>query len=431
MSDPRFLADDMLARLARWLRGAGLDVSYAGGKGSDDELLLSARRERRIVLTRDSRFPGGDGERIILESADLDDQLVEVLRRFPSFDPLARPFSRCMECNGQVREELDPPDRPTGVAGPFTRCEECGRLFWAGTHVERVRERLSRVVERLEGARKEERDGAPPPLERAAFDAFLREAFGLLGFSWRGYRRVRFGLRTRVRRRLRELGLSALDDYLERVRRDPEERLLLGSLLNVTVSRFFRDRGLWLRFPETLFPRLAARASGGAARVFSLGCASGEEPFTLRMIWNESTVSGIPLEILAADVSEACLRRAREAVYPGSAVHNVPEPFRHRYFREAAGDWTLAREVADSVRFERFDWRSERWPGPFHWILARNGVFTYLAEEERRRALAKIRTALEPGGFLWIGGNEKLPQVPADWEVLAPGLFLAGEVPGP
>ncbi|MBM3319213.1 MAG: DUF5615 family PIN-like protein [Candidatus Eisenbacteria bacterium] len=426
MGDPCFLADDMLARLARWLRGAGLDVAYAGRGASDDEILRSARREGRVVLTRDTRFPGGEEERIVLESADLDEQLVEVLRHFPSFDPLARSFSRCMECNGRLAEENDPPARPAGVSGPFRRCAECGRLFWLGTHTRRIRERLARIAGRLDEASRGEESGEPPPFERAAFDAFLRDAFARLDLSWRGYRRVRFGLRGRVRRRLRALGLRTLWEYRETLARSPEERFLLGALLHVTVSRFFRDRSVWLSLPEILFPRLVEQAGKGPVRVFSLGCASGEEPFTLRMLWNESSVSEIPIEILAADVSESCLRRAREAVYPSSAVHNVPEPYVRRYFRLEGGNWILDRTLADSVRFERFDWRSDRWPGPFHWILARNGVFTYLGEDARLRVFEKIRSTLLPGGFLWVGGNERLREAPKDWEILAPGLFRAG-----
>jgi chemotaxis protein methyltransferase CheR len=432
MSEPRFLADDMLARLARWLRGAGLDVAYSGRGANDDELLRAARREGRIVLTRDQRFPGGPGERLLVESVRLEDQLVEVFLRFPAFDPLLRPFSRCMECNGVVRGTADPPDRHPDVTGPFTRCESCGRLFWAGTHVQRILAKLAGARERARAEIAETRLGEPPPFERSEFDAFLKEALRLIGFSWRGYRRVRGGLRTRVRRRLRELGLSSLAAYTARLRADPEERLRLGSILNVTVSRFFRDRGIWLRLPDLLFPEVERLAGRSGVRVWSLGCASGEEAFTFRMVWLASDERDRPLDLLASDLSEECLQRARRGVYAAGSIHNVPEPYLEAYFRPTGAEWALDRAVVDSVRFRTFDWRGEEWPGPFHLVLARNGPFTYLAEGGRVRVLRKILGSIEPGGFLWIGGNERLPGVTDGWRLLAPGLYrLPGPCTGP
>ncbi|MFH1279148.1 MAG: DUF5615 family PIN-like protein [Candidatus Eisenbacteria bacterium] len=424
MTPPRLLADDMLGRLARWLRGAGLDTAYAGDGAAtdDDDILRRARREKRIVVTRDQRFPGGPEEVIVVESRGLGDQLVEVLRRFPEFDPLARPFSRCMECNGEVRPEDDPPGRPAGTKGPFTRCDDCGRLFWEGSHAPRIREKLGRAKQGVERVVADERAGVPRPIERAEFDRFLEDALPLLGFSWRGYRRVRFGLRTRIRRRMADLGIRTLDVYGDRVRRDREERRALRRLLRVTISRFFRDRALWLRFPAVLFPDLVLLAGDGPARIWSLGCASGEEPFTLRMVWDREGPAGGALEIMGGDISEDCLARAREGLYPESALHNTPPDYRERYFRPEGGLFRLDRHVTGSVRFERFDWADDDWPGPFHGIFARNGMFTYLDGPGRRRASGKIAASLLPGGFLWIGGNERLPEE-TGWERTGAGLF--------
>lgn len=424
MNPPRLLADDMLGRLARWLRGAGIDTAYAGDGPArdDDEILRRAREEGRIVVTRDQRFPGGGGDVIVIESRRLDDQLVEVLRHLPGFDPLAAPFSRCMECNGPVRPVKEAPKAPAGAKGPFTTCADCGRLYWEGSHVDRIRERLARAKGVAGRVVREEGAGAPRPIEREEFDRFLKDVLPLLGLSWRGYRRVRFGLRTRIRRRLSELGLRTVEEYGERVRRSGEERRLLRHRLRITISRFFRDRGIWLRLPEVLFPELARLAGEGPARVWSLGCASGEEPFTLRMMWSVEGPPGADLEILGSDISEECLERAREGLYPESSLHIAPAEYRDRYFRPGEGGHRLDPAVTGSVRFDRFDWEEEGWPGPFHGIFARNGMFTYLDGPGRSRASAKIARSLVDGGFLWIGGNERLPEGEG-WEGAGPGLF--------
>ncbi|NNE07249.1 MAG: hypothetical protein HKN20_01680 [Gemmatimonadetes bacterium] len=423
---PRFLVDGMLARLARWLRAAGFDAQYADGTEPRAQA-AQAMREGRIVVTRNRRFPKGPGARqIVLESKTLERQMVELLRHFPHLNPLASPFSRCTGCNEPVAPSEPPNPAPPGIEGPFTRCPRCGRYYWRGSHYDRMHAKLVHVARALEESREREAAGEPPPIKREDFDEFLREALILLGLSWRGYRRVRWGFRTRLRNRLRELGLLRLHDYMLLVRSDPSERERLGALLAVTISRFFRDRGFWFRFADDLFPALERVASGGPVRVWSLGCASGEEPYTLRIMWRESGRAEEDLSVLATDLRTVCLERARRRLYPESAVHNVPAELRSRYLHERRGTFLLDEEIARGVQFERFDWRSETgWPvGDFHWVLARNGIFTYDDESGALAKLERIEDALVPGGYLWIGGNERLPDAArARWTKVAPSLY--------
>lgn len=420
---PRFYADTMLARLARFLRAAGFDVAGAPAGEADDHILRRARRERRVVITRDLRFPGGEEEKIVIESREIEEQMVEVLRRIGGVDLERAAFSRCMECNTPVVREERPDDVPEGIGGPFTRCPACGRLYWEGSHVDRVRERLRRVGRKLEEARREEERGMPPPIGRPEYDRFLKEAFPLLGLSWRGYRRVRLGLRTRIRARLIERGLRGLDGYLDLLRREEGERWRLGALLAVTITRFFRDRERWFRFGADLFPELERLAAGGAVRAWSIGCASGEEPYTLRIVWRESGRSDEGLAIAAGDLSGRCLERAGRGIYPESSIHNMPPALRERYLTPAGDEFLLTGEIRRSVTFGQFDWRSDGWPGGFHWILCRNGIFTYLDEPGRTRTLRRIEGSLVPGGYLWIGGNERLPAAADRWERRAPSLY--------
>ncbi len=423
---PRFLVDGMLARLARWLRAAGFDAQYADGTDPRTQV-VQAMRADRIVVTRNRRFPRAPGARqIVLESKTLEHQMVELLRHFPGLNPLASPFSRCTGCNEPVAPSEPPTPAPAGIEGPFTRCPGCGRYYWRGSHYDRMHAKLVRVARVLEESRVREAAGDPPPITRDEFDEFLREALVLLGLSWRGYRRVRWGFRTRLRNRLRELGLLRLRDYMVLVRKNPVERERLGAQLAVTISRFFRDRGFWFRFADDLFPVLELLANGGPVRVWSLGCASGEEPYTLRIVWRESGRREEALSVVATDLRPVCLERAARRLYPESAVHNVPAVLRSRYLHERNGTFLLDEEIARGVQFERFDWRSEKgWPvGDFHWVLARNGIFTYDDEPHALAKLARIERALVPGGYLWIGGNERLPgAAQARWTKVAPSLY--------
>lgn len=423
---PRFLVDGMLARLARWLRAAGFDARYADGTEPRKQV-TQALRDDRIVVTRNRRFPKGPGsQQIVLESKTLEHQMVELLRHFPHLNPLAMPFSRCTGCNEPVAPSAPPSPAPAGIEGPFTRCPRCSRYYWRGSHYDRMHAKLVRVARVLEESRAREAAGDPPPITRDEFDEFLRETLTLLGLSWRGYRRVRWGFRTRLRNRLRELGLLRLSDYMILVRSDAAERERLGALLAVTISRFFRDRDFWFRFAAELFPELERLADGGPVRAWSLGCASGEEPYTLRIVWRESGRREGNLSVLATDLRAICLERAARRLYPESAVHNVPAALRSRYLHERHSTFLLDDKIARGVQFEQFDWRSRAgWPvGEFHWVLARNGIFTYDNEKHALARLTRIERALAPGGYLWIGGNERLPDAARTrWTKVAPSLY--------
>ena len=150
--EPRFVADIMLGRLARWLRLCGFDVLY-GQSYSGKGLLAAARREGRIVLTRDARLVR-DPEmppHVFVEDDLFRDQLRQVVRTL-GLDPRARLFTRCGDCNASLRDvaarDVDPSEVPEFVYRTQTRyrrCPRCRQLFWTATHVDRVRAELEKM----------------------------------------------------------------------------------------------------------------------------------------------------------------------------------------------------------------------------------------------------------------------------------------------
>ena len=138
---PKFAADVMLARLARWLRLMGADVTW-GGELHGGALLEAARREGRIALTRDKRLRTAP-DALFIESNYFREQLRQVLERYP-FDPRAHAFTRCSECNEpliRVSRELVRSRVPMFVYAShetFAECERCGRIYWEATHLERA-----------------------------------------------------------------------------------------------------------------------------------------------------------------------------------------------------------------------------------------------------------------------------------------------------
>jgi chemotaxis protein methyltransferase CheR len=213
--------------------------------------------------------------------------------------------------------------------------------------------------------------------------AFLQWALPRLGRRWAGYRKVRRQVCRRVRRRVVELGLDSLDAYRAHLEAEPDEWEVLDGLMNVTISRFHRDRGV--------FEFLRDHVLEPGMRVWSAGCASGEEPYTLALLCDG-------LDILATDVDPVMLRRAEAASYPDSALRELPH-------REAFTDGVLD-ERYRHVTFARHDVRDEPPPGAFDLVLCRNVAFTYF-DEAMQRALLRRLAKVTP--TLVIGAHEKLP----------------------
>jgi uncharacterized protein with PIN domain len=146
------MADNMLGTLAKWLRVAGADCAYADGM--NDDRLLEVATTGRTVLTRDKLLAQRCGERgLYVVSDDLGEQLVQVLRAFPGLME-GEALSRCLVCNVPVEptsaEEVEG-SAPEGVMErhrDFWRCPSCGRVYWVGTHVENMRDRMASIMER-------------------------------------------------------------------------------------------------------------------------------------------------------------------------------------------------------------------------------------------------------------------------------------------
>lgn len=144
----RFLCDEMLVRLARLLRAAGYDTSLASGGQSDDSLLEAARAEDRVVLTRDKRLAQRATPDAVLIAGASPAEEAASLAAALRIDWSLAPFTRCVADNAPLRpatpqEVARMPAQAQALPGPFRACPACGRLYWPGSHVRRMGERLA------------------------------------------------------------------------------------------------------------------------------------------------------------------------------------------------------------------------------------------------------------------------------------------------
>jgi chemotaxis protein methyltransferase CheR len=245
--------------------------------------------------------------------------------------------------------------------------------------------------------------------------AFLQWALPRLGLHWQGFRKVRRQVCRRVQRRVVELGLSGIADYRAYLDAQPGEWSRLDGLCHVTISRFYRDKCVFDFLRRSVLPALArdAETRRTGLVVWSAGCASGEEPYTLALLWQLAagvSFPGVALRVLATDADETMLRRARTARYPESALRDLPPSWRERCFREEDDEYRLLPAYRRSVELRLHDVRDSPPGTTFDLVLCRNVAFTYFDLDLQGHVAAGLAACLRPGGALVIGGHETLPE---------------------
>ena len=253
---------------------------------------------------------------------------------------------------------------------------------------------------------------------------FLKWCLPRLRLRWPGFRKVRRTVCKRVQKRIRALGLEDVAAYRPYLEQTPEEWSDLDALCRIPRSRFYRDGPVFDFLGATVVPELAraGRARGEKVlRAWSAGCASGEEPYTLGIIWGLSVQPGFPditLRVLATEVDGTLLERARRACYQAGSLREVPRAWLAGAFTETDGLFRLRPAFRDRVAILRQDIREALPDGPFDLILCRNLAFTYFDAGLQSMILGRVFDRLVPGGALVIGRTEVLPERPAglsDW----------------
>jgi chemotaxis protein methyltransferase CheR len=244
--------------------------------------------------------------------------------------------------------------------------------------------------------------------------AFLQWALPKLGLHWSGFRKVRRQVCKRLKRRIQELRLSNYADYRARLEGDASEWRFVDESCHVTISRFFRDKGLFEVLRSRVLREIAARSrrEGRRARIWSAGCASGEEAYTLKILWDlevAPSLPGVSLKIVATDADETMLARARKGRFEATSLRELPAPLIEQAFRREGPLFYVNPRHRDGIVFRCQDLRSQTPKCRFDLILCRYVAFTYFAIPLQIQVVNRLTARLLPDGFLVIGSHEKLP----------------------
>jgi two-component system CheB/CheR fusion protein len=218
-------------------------------------------------------------------------------------------------------------------------------------------------------------------------------------------------VRRRIGRRMGVHGLGTLERYEDLLRQNPSELDLLFKEMLIGVTGFFRDPAVWQELQHKVLPGLlAGRAAGGQLRAWVMGCSSGEEAYSLAMVFRE-VLDALPdkqawsLQIFATDLSADAIALARRGLYSAQAVSQVGAQRLERFFQPQGGQFAIAKEIRASVLFAQHDVILDP---PFTRldILSCRNVMIYFNAPLQHRLLALFHYALRLGGLLLLGESE-------------------------
>jgi chemotaxis protein methyltransferase CheR len=234
-------------------------------------------------------------------------------------------------------------------------------------------------------------------------------------------------VRARLARRLRALGADGFADYLAFVERDGTHGELreMVDALTTNKTSFFRESAHFDFLTAAVLPALAAARR--APRLWSAGCSTGEEPYTLAMVARDALPASLAAEtrILATDISARVLARAAVASYTTEMVAGLPGALVRRHFAPAAdGQWTVAEPTRRLVRLARLNLVGA-WPmrGPFDAIFCRN-VMIYFDKPTQAALVRRFRALLAPGGHLFVGHSESLSGIAEGLAYVRPAVWV-------
>jgi two-component system CheB/CheR fusion protein len=228
-------------------------------------------------------------------------------------------------------------------------------------------------------------------------------------FDFTGYKRPT--LVRRITKRMAEVGCETYSEYEDYLEVHPDEFNIFFNNILINVTSFFRDPAAWEFIADEIVPRIISGKDPSAPiRVWSAGCASGEEAYTLAMILGQTLgVDGFRsrVKVYATDIDEEALMQARTAVYAPKALEDVPDALREQYFEMTSKGFTFRSDLRRSLIFGHHDLMKDAPISRLDLLVCRNTLM-YFNADSQGAILDRFRFALEGGGYLFLGRAETL-----------------------
>lgn len=257
------------------------------------------------------------------------------------------------------------------------------------------------------------------PEDYAAFRTFLQEVSGIVLGDNKQYL-----VTSRLSRLMQETGLESFGALMRQLKIDSKLRHRIMDAMTTNETSWFRDSYPFDILKEHILPELA-KGQPRQIRIWSAACSTGQEPYSLSMAINEylqSKPGSLPangIQILGTDISPRVLEQARTGSYEGIAVsRGLSAERKQRYFKQAGESWQIVEPIRARITFRELNlMQSYTALGKFDVIFCRN-VLIYFSTELKRDILARMAKALNPSGYLVLGGSESISNYSDEFDLV-------------
>lgn len=209
----------------------------------------------------------------------------------------------------------------------------------------------------------------------------------------------------RVKKRIEALNLANLEQYQSYIRNKPAELDRLFETILIGVTEFFRDKNAFDEFRPQLEQIIKEKDPGEALRIWSVGCATGEEAYSVAMMLHDIGTAHLNTQIFATDIDEKALKKARRGLYTSESIGNVPQRLLDKYFVEVENGYEIIKQVRQHVLFSKHDITFDPPFVKLDIIICRN-LLIYFKSDLQKDILKIFHYALRPDGLLFLGKSE-------------------------
>lgn len=234
------------------------------------------------------------------------------------------------------------------------------------------------------------------------YESFIKQIYNYTGIDLSLYKEAQMKRRLTSLREKRDY--DSFDTYFRALKQDNELFYEFLDRMTINVSEFYRNVQRWDVLEQDILPELVKNKR--RLKVWSAACSTGEEPYTLAMVlshyFNLKDIS-----ILATDIDQNVMMRAKQGVYPERSLKEVPEKIKKKYFKQNGGFYEVTDDIKQCVTFRKHNLLADRYEQQFDLIVCRN-VLIYFTEDAKQDVYRNFSHALNDNGVLFVGSTEQI-----------------------
>lgn len=217
-------------------------------------------------------------------------------------------------------------------------------------------------------------------------------------------------LESRLKERLRKAGLDSISTYYQLIKKNNEELKILLDSVTTNLTRFFRNTAHFQTFEHFVIPNLIEykrKHKDPRIKIWSAGCSTGEEPYSIAIVCKETLPADIKVEIIASDLSLKSLMTAKEGFYQETRIGGVSDPYLQKYFEKKGNGYQIRNEIKNMVKFDYHNLKNDSGLRNLDVVFCRN-VIIYFDEAAQKAVIDRFWEAMGSHAFLFIGHSESL-----------------------